>query len=236
MLKFNIFTLFPELHPGPFSFSIMQEAISNNLFNINAIDIKNYAIGKHKLIDDKIYGGGSGMLMRPDVISESLERNNINKGSKILCMSAKGKLFNQSTAKELSTLNEISIICPRYEGIDQRFIEEYDVEEYSIGNYVLSNGDISSYIVMDSIVRNIDGVLGSFDSLKDESFSLDVSDLVEYDQYTKPAIWKDRKVPEILKSGHHAQISQWKDDSSKRNTQINRPDLYSKLNNKKQYD
>lgn len=233
MIKFNIFTLFPDLYPGPFEYSIMKDAISNEIFSLNIIDIKKYAYGKHRLIDEKIYGGGCGMLMRPDVIAAALDDNNVTKGDKILCMSAKGKAFNQTVARNLAHREEISIICPRYEGIDQRFIEEYEVEEYSIGNYVLSNGDISSYIVIDSIVRNIMGVLGDPESLTSESFCIDEDSLLlEHPHYTKPAIWKEREVPEVLISGHHGLINEWRTDQSIKTTKVNRPDLHLQYINK----
>ncbi len=233
MLKFNIFTLFPEIYPGPFGYSIMRDAISKGIFELNVIDIKNYGYGKHKLIDDKIYGGGSGMLLRPDVIEDALLDNGVKKGDKIICMSAKGKKFNQRKAANLSKLNEVNIICPRYEGVDQRFIDEYEVEEYSIGDYVLSNGDISAYIVVDAIVRNLDGVLGDENSLVDESFSIDEDGLlVEYPQYTKPNIWQDREVPQVLLSGNHGEIEKWRKQQSIEYTKKNRDDLYSKYINK----
>ena len=233
MIKFNIFTLFPEIYPGPFAHSIMKDAISNQIFSLNIIDIKKYAHGKHRLIDEKVYGGGSGMLMRPDVIAAALDDNNVAKGDKILCMSAKGRIFNQNVAKNLSIYEEISIICPRYEGIDQRFIEEYEVEEYSIGNYVLSNGDISSYIVIDAIARNLIGVLGDPESLNSESFCIDKDCLLlEYPQYTKPVIWQNKTVPEVLTSGNHGLIDKWRMQESINTTKENRPDLYVQYINK----
>ncbi len=233
MVNFNIFTLFPEIYPGPFGYSIMKDAVDAGIFSLKPIDIKDYAIGKHRLIDDKICGGGSGMLMRPDVIEAALKSNNVSKGDKIICMSAKGKKFTQKIAQDLSRLNDITIICPRYEGVDQRFIDEYEVEEYSIGDYVLSNGDISAYIVIDAIVRNIAGVLGDKKSLLDESFSMDgESCLLEYPQYTKPNIWQDREVPEVLLSGNHGLIRKWQIEKSIEYTKNNRPDLYSKYINK----
>ena len=232
MLNFNIFTLFPELFPGPFSYSIMKEAIAKNIFSLNIIDIKEHGIGKHNLMDDKIYGGGSGMLMKPDVIEAALQANKISRDSKIVCMSAKGKRFDQAEAKKLSEYTNISIISPRYEGVDQRFIDKYEVEEYSIGDYVLSNGDISSYIMIDAIARNLPGVLGDPESLTDESFSMSESpNLVEYPHYTKPSNWQGLEVPEILLSGNHGLIEKWRLAKSIEYTKKNRPDLYLKYIN-----
>lgn len=224
MLRFNIFTLFPELYPGPFDYSIMKQAL-NFKFSLNVIDIKKYGFGKHNVIDDKIYGGGSGMLLRPDVLSDALEDNIDIKNSKIICMSAKGKLFDNLMSSNLSSCDqEISIICPRYEGVDQRVIDYYGIEEVSIGNYILSNGDISCYILVDSIVRNIDGVLGDNNSLIEESFNIE-GNLLEHSQYTKPSTWKGINVPDILLSGHHKNITAWRKNTSIDNTKKNRPDL-----------
>lgn len=224
MLKFNIFTLFPQLYPGPFDSSIMKEAIDSGVLSLNIIDLKNYGIGKHNLLDDKVYGGGSGMLLRPDVLSYALEDNINPSSAKIICMSAKGKLFNNKMSNELSSFNEISIVCPRYEGVDQRVIDYYNIDEVSIGNFILSNGDISCYTVIDSIARNIPGILGDEESLKEESFNLD-ENLVEYPHYTKPSSWNGIEVPKVLLSGHHLKIEKWRNEQSIDSTKRNRPDL-----------
>lgn len=224
MLRFNIFTLFPEIYPGPFDYSIMKQAL-NSKFSLNIIDIKDYGLGKHNVIDGKIYGGGSGMLLRPDVLSDALEDNVDIQNSKIICMSAKGKLFDNKMSQQLTSYDkDISIICPRYEGVDQRVIDYYDIEEISIGNYILSNGDISCYILIDSIVRNIQGVLGDDNSLLEESFNIE-GNLLEHSQYTKPSTWKGLDVPDILLSGHHKNITSWRRNTSAVNTKKNRPDL-----------
>lgn len=228
MFKFNVFTLFPELYPGPFGNSIMGQAIKSGLIAINVIDIKNYGFGKHNILDDKVYGGGSGMLMRPDVLSDALSDNISDPfNSHIVCMSAKGRLFDSQMSSNLAVINELSIICPRYEGVDQRVLDFYNITEISIGNFVISNGDISCFTIMDSISRNIPGVLGDNDSLNEESFILE-DGFLEYPHYTKPPSWNDIDVPEVLLSGHHKNIARWRNEQSLNVTKSNRPDLLKK--------
>ncbi len=232
-MNFNIFTLFPELFPGPLQKSITGAALKNNLWSFKAFNIRNYATDKHKTVDDTPYGGGSGMVLKPDVISNAIERENINK-STIYYLSPRGKPLNQELAINFSKYKEISIICGRYEGVDQRLLDEYNIEEISIGDYIISCGEIAAYVFIDAILRNIDGVLGQKNSLSEESFCLSESKyLLEYPHYTRPKSWKGREVPEILTNGHHKEIEKWRLKKSIEITKENRHDLYDKYINEK---
>jgi tRNA (guanine37-N1)-methyltransferase len=220
-LLFKIFTIFPEIFPGCLDSSVTGIALKKNLWNYQAINIRDYATDKHKIVDDEIYGGGCGMLLKPDIIANAIDANldfinNSNSKKKLIYMSPRGKLFNQKMAQDFANLEELSIICGRYEGIDQRVIEEYDIEEISMGNFILSGGEVAALPLMDAIIRNIDGVLGNKQSLKDESFSINYKNnknFLEYDQYTRPAIWRGREVPKVLRSGNHELIKKWKEEN-----------------------
>lgn len=214
-LKVKIFTLFPEIFPGILGSSIVGDALKQGLWQLEIIDIRDFGIGTRKTVDDTIFGGGSGMLIRADVLGPAIEANipEISQ-TKIIYPSPRGEVFNQKKAVELSKIKELAIICGRYEGIDERVIEEYQMEEISIGDYVLSGGELPAMVMLDAVIRNLDGVLGGDESLKEESFGNGqgsmFDNLLEYPHYTKPQIWKDRKVPEILLSGHHKNIDEWR--------------------------
>lgn len=228
-MKFKILTIFPELFPGALSFSITGAALQKNLWSLQALDIRDYAKDKHKTVDDTPYGGGAGMLLKADVIGDAIEAN---KTKKIIYLSPRGKLFNQKMAQELSKEKEIMILCGRYEGVDQRVLDEYEIEEISIGDYVLSGGEIAAYVFIDAILRNIDGVLGADESLNEESFGAKNNDefanLLEYPHYTRPQVWKGREVPEVLRNGHHKKIQEWRKEQAIAITKKNRPDLLKK--------
>ena len=236
MIKFKIFTIFPDLFPQILAKSITGEALQNNLWQIEVVNIRDYSFDARKTIDDTPFGGGAGMLFKVDVlyqaISKNINFNNCSKPPKIIYPSPRGRVFNQQMARELSIEEEINIICGRYEGIDQRVIDIFNIDEISIGDYVLSGGEIASYVMIDAILRNISGVLGADNSLHQESFGNAQSDeykyLLEYPHYTRPACFMDYKVPEVLLSGHHAKIEQWRKEQAKNITQKNRPDLYQK--------
>jgi tRNA (guanine37-N1)-methyltransferase len=230
MINFKIFTLFPELFPGPLSSSITGIAFEKKIWSHQVINIRDYATDKRKTVDDTPYGGGAGMLLKAEVIAEALEKNLINpKQEKIIYLSPKGKLFNQKIARNLAKEKEISFICGRYEGIDQRIIDEFEIEEISIGDYILSGGELACYVVIDAILRNISGVLGKEASLDQESFGskegCEFENLLEYPHFTKPAIWRGRKVPEVLISGNHQEIKKWKKKFAIELTKKVRPDL-----------
>lgn len=230
MISFKIFTLFEELFPGPLAASVTGLALKNNLWKIAAINIRNYAKDVHKTVDDIPYGSGAGMVLKPDVIASAIEAN-IKKDSrtKIFYLSPRGKVFDQKMAQELAQESEIALLCGRYEGVDERVLEEFAIEEISIGDYILSGGEIAAYVFIDAILRNVDGVLGDKASLKEESFCLQESPfLLEYPHYTRPALWRERPVPEVLTSGHHKKINDWRLKKSVELTKEKRHDLYQK--------
>ena len=231
MYEVKIFTLYPENFPGPLAGGIYGKAMSNGLWSLKTVNIRDYADDKHKTVDDTVFGGGSGMLIKPDVVAKSLDRN-INKGEKIFYLSPKGKKFNQNYAYSLSKQNGVNLICGHFEGIDDRLLSTRNIEEISIGDYVLSGGETAAFVILDSVLRLIPGVLGNKDSVKDETFE---NSLLEYPQFTKPKIWEGKSVPDILFSGDHAKIKSWRLSQSEDITRRQRPDLWEKyLKDKKQ--
>ncbi|MBU6140242.1 MAG: tRNA (guanosine(37)-N1)-methyltransferase TrmD [Proteobacteria bacterium] len=239
MINFKILTLFPELFPGPLSASITGAALAKRLWSIEAVNIRDFAFDERGTVDDTPYGGGAGMVLKPDVVANAIENSQSTKhastgsnqaqapSAKIIYLSPRGKVFNQKIAQELAKEEEITILCGRYEGVDQRVLEEFQIEEISIGDYVLSGGEIAAYVFIDAILRNVSGVLGANESLSEESFSGEFANLLEYPHYTKPAEWRGRKVPEILTGGHHAKINQWRREQAIALTKKVRPDLLS---------
>ena len=231
MYEVKIFTLYPEIFPGPLAGGIYGKAMSNGLWNLKTVNIRDYADDKHKTVDDTVFGGGSGMLMKPDVVAKSLD-GNITKGEKIFYLSPKGKNFNQNFANSLSKQSGINLICGHFEGIDDRLLSTRNIEEISIGDYVLSGGETAAFVILDSVLRLIPGVLGNKDSVKDETFE---NSLLEYPQFTKPKVWEGKSVPDILFSGDHAKIKSWRLSQSEDITRRQRPDLWEKyLKDKKQ--
>ena len=224
MLQAQIFTLYPELFPGPLNKGLYAKALSNNIWNLKVVNIRDYSSDKHKTVDDTPFGGGSGMLIKPDVLANSLDQN-IKTNEKIYYLTPKGKLFSQKLAKKLSKEKTINLICGHFEGVDQRVIDTRNIEELSIGDYVLSGGETAALIVLDSILRLIPGVLGNDQSISEESFE---NGLLEYPQYTKPQIWEKKSVPEVLLSGDHAKIKDWRLSKSEAITRDRRPDLWQK--------
>ena len=182
MLEVKIFTLYPEIFPGPLNIGIYKKAKDNKIWDLKVIDIRDYSKDKHGTVDDTPFGGGSGMLLRPDVVASALDENT-QKGEKIIYLSPKGKRFDQKVAKTLSKLNKVNILCGHFEGIDQRLLETRNIEEYSLGDFILSGGETASFVFIDALVRLLPGVLGNKDSIKEESFE---NDLLEHPQSTKP--------------------------------------------------
>jgi len=221
---FKILTLFPEIFPGPLSHSITGRALAEKKFEIEAINIREFSKNKSKTVDDKPYGGGAGMIFKPDILQRSLNfaKKKARKKTKIIMLSANGRKFDQKFAKETIKNDELIIICGRYEGVDQRFIDFNSIEEISIGDYVLSGGEIPALILIDTCVRLIPEVLGNNKSLNSESFN---NHLLEYPQYTKPLNWKELKVPDVLLSGDHKKIFDWRLKKSIEKTKKVRPDL-----------
>ena len=224
MWKARIFTLYPEIFPGPLNKGLYGKALSNKIWNLDIINIRDSAKDKHKTVDDTPFGGGSGMLIKPDVLASSIDQH-MNKSEKIFYLSPKGKLFNQKTAKSLSKEHCVNLICGHFEGVDQRLLETRNIEEISIGDYILSGGETAAFVIVDSILRLIPGILGNEESVHEESFE---NGLLEYPQYTKPQLWEEKNVPEVLLSGDHSKIKDWRLSQSEAITRDRRPDLWQK--------
>jgi len=228
MWQAQVFTLYPEVFPGPLSKGLYGKALSNNLWKLKVVNIRDAADDKHKTVDDTPYGGGSGMLLKADVLAKSLDENK-NESERILYLSPKGKKFDQNLAKELASEKSLSLICGHFEGVDERILSTRNIEEISIGDYVLSGGESAAYVVIDSILRLLPGVLGNENSKLDETFE---NGLLEYPQYTKPQIWEEKAVPDVLLSGDHNKIKHWRLSQSEAITRVRRPDLWQKYNKK----
>ncbi len=224
MLLARIFTLYPEFFPGPLEKGLYGKALAEKIWKLETVNIRDYTTDKHKTADDTTYGGGSGMLIKPDVLANSLDKN-LSSREKIIYLSPKGKLFNQELAKELSKEKTVNLICGHFEGIDQRVIESRNIEEVSIGDFVLSGGESAAFVMLDAIIRLLPGVLGNEKSVEEESFE---NGLLEYPQYTKPQIWEEKTVPDVLLSGDHAKIKDWRLSQSEAITRDRRPDLWQK--------
>ena len=224
MWKARIFTLYPEIFPGPLNKGLYGKALSNKIWNLDIINIRDSAEDKHKTVDDTPFGGGSGMLIKPDVLARSIDQH-VNKSEKIFYLSPKGKLFNQETAKSLSKEHCINLICGHFEGVDQRLLETRNIEEISVGDYILSGGETAALIIIDSILRLVPGILGNEKSVYEESFE---NRLLEYPQYTKPQLWEEKNIPDVLLSGDHSKIKDWRLSQSEAITRHRRPDLWQK--------
>ena len=229
MWKAKVFTLYPELFPGPLNSGLYKRALDKKIFSLEVINIRNYAQDKHKTVDNTPFGGGSGMVMRADILANSLDKNISDKKEPIIYLSPKGKKFDQTYAKKFLEKN-INIICGHFEGIDQRILETRNIEEISIGDFILSGGEVAAFVIIDTIVRLIPGVLGNPNSLTEETFE---RNLLEYPQYTKPQKWEEKEVPDILLSGDHAKIKDWRLAQSEDITRRRRPDLWKKYKKNK---
>ena len=224
MFLARIFTLYPDIFPGLLNQGLYGKALEKKIWDLKKINMRDYANDRHKTVDDSPYGGGFGMLLKPDVIANSLDQNVI-KGEKIIFLTPRGKVFNQKIAKEISKEKTINIICGHFEGIDQRVIESRKIEEYSLGDFVLSGGETATFVFLDAILRLVPGVIGNYNSIDEESFQ---NGLLEYPQYTKPQIWEKKSVPDVLLSGDHAKIKDWRLSQSEAITRDRRPDLWQK--------
>ena len=224
MFQAQVFTLYPEIFPGPLAKGIYGKAQNNKLWDLSVINIRDSATDKHKTVDDTPYGGGTGMLLKADVLANSLDQN-VKKGERIFYLSPKGKIFDQKLAQDLSKEKSISLICGHFEGVDERVLTTRNIEEISIGDYVLSGGETAALVVLDSVLRLLPGVLGNDKSSVDETFE---NGLLEYPQYTKPQIWEEKSVPEVLLSGDHSKIKDWRLSQSEAITRDRRPDLWEK--------
>ena len=224
MWQAQIFTLYPEIFPGPLKKGLYGKALSKKIWNLKVVNIRDSAEDKHKTVDDTPFGGGSGMLLKSDILAKSIDQN-INIGERVFYLSPKGKKFDQKIAKDLSKEKNINLICGHFEGIDERILTTRNIEEISIGDFILSGGESAAFVIIDSILRLLPGVIGNDMSKKNESFE---NGLLEYPQYTKPLIWEEKSVPEVLLSGDHAKIKDWRLSQSEAITRDRRPDLWQK--------
>lgn len=219
-LRFDIVTLHPAITEGPLSSSIMGRAIDAGIIEVNTTNIRDFGLGRHQQVDDSPYGGGAGMVMRVDVVADAVEAARGADGH-VIHLTPIGRRFDQRMAERLATMSHIVLLCGHYEGIDAR-IEAIVDEEISLGDFVMTGGEIAACAVVDAVSRLVPGVLGNASSAEDESFT---GDLLEYPQYTRPAVWREQAVPEVLLSGHHAKIDAWRHEQALARTKARRPDL-----------
>jgi tRNA (guanine37-N1)-methyltransferase len=225
-VKVTVLTLFPEILSGFFESSIMARAVAAGIIEYRLVNIRDFAADKHHKCDDAVYGGGPGMLMLPEPLGMALDSvGALDPAKRVVYLTPSGKLLSQAESERLSREKELILVCGRYEGIDQRIIDRYVDEEISIGDYVLSSGEVAALVLVDSVYRLIDGVIAG-ESLEEESFS--GSGLLEYPQYTRPELYDTLRVPEVLLSGHHAQIENWRLRKRLQKTLANRPELLAK--------
>ncbi len=222
-MHFDIFTLFPAMFEGPFSESILKRAQERDLLSIALHNIRDATTDKHHIVDDYPYGGGAGMVMKPEPIFTSIEA--VYQGGPIILLTPQGRLFNQQIARELAQEQRISLLCGHYEGIDERVSQHLVTDELSIGDYVLTGGELAAMIIVDAVSRLLPGVLTD-GSTEEESHS---NNLLEYPQYTRPPEFRGWRIPDILLSGHHEQIARWRRKEALRKTRQRRPDLFTKL-------
>ena len=230
MWKARIFTLYPELFPGPLNNGLYKKALDKKIWSLEIVNIRDHAEDKHRKVDDTPFGGGSGMVMRADVLANSLDKNIVNKKEPIIYLTPKGKKFDQTYAKKISA-NNINIICGHFEGVDERILETRNIDQVSIGDFVLSGGEIAAITIIDAVVRLLSGVIGNPNSLSEESFE---KYLLEYPQYTKPQKWEEKEVPSVLLTGDHKKIKDWRLAQSEDITRRRRSDLWEKYKKKKQ--
>jgi tRNA (guanine37-N1)-methyltransferase len=226
-LKIDVLTLFPEFFESPFSVSMMKRAIDNDIIELNLHQIRDFGLGNRRQVDDSPYGGGAGLVMKPEVITAAWEALPKTEKTQTIVMSPRGKLFNQKKAVEFAgTAEHLIIVCGHYEGIDQRFIEISGAVELSVGDYVLTGGETAALSVIDAVTRLIPGVLGNEESFKNESFTLP---LLEHDQYTMPRVFRGLAIPKVLTGGNHAKIEAWRLRNALAKTAENRPELLSQI-------
>lgn len=228
-MKVNILTLYPEMFPGYLNFSLAGKALSEKKIELNVVNIRDFSTDNYKSVDDTPFGGGAGMVLKPDVLDQAIQST--YKQGPLYYLSPRGQVFNQKKAHEFAQCDELTFLCGRFEGIDERVIEKWNIQEISIGDFILSGGEPALLTMLDATIRLLPSVMGNHDSALEESFE---NGLLEYPHYTKPQVWQGRSVPDILVSGHHAKINAWRLEQSEKLTQIRRPDLWSNyLANKK---
>ena len=225
--KAKVLTLYPDMFPGVLGHSLTGKALQEGLWGLEAIDMRMFARGKHRNVDDTPAGGGAGMVLRADVVGRAIDfadKGHARADWPVVYLSPRGKPFDQATARRLSAARGVTLLCGRFEGVDERVLEARQVEEISLGDFVLTGGEIAAQALIDATVRLLPGVLGNAESTEEESFS---SGLLEHPQYTRPAEWEGREIPEILTSGHHGNVAKWRQAQSEALTQARRPDLWA---------
>lgn len=223
--KATVITLFPEAFPGTLGLSLTGKALKDGLWQLETIDLRKHGIGKHRNVDDTPAGGGAGMVLRADVVGPAIEeaQRGARGATPLIYLSPRGRPMDQQMMETLARADGVTLICGRFEGLDERVIEHYAVQEVSLGDFVLTGGEIAAEALIDATVRLIPGVLGNAASAREESFS---SGLLEHPQYTRPAEWQGKTIPDILMSGHHENIAQWRHTQAEKITQTRRPDLW----------
>jgi tRNA (guanine37-N1)-methyltransferase len=222
-LHATVLTLFPDMFPGPLGLSLAGKALSDGVWGLTPVDIRSFAKDRHRTVDDAPFGGGAGMVMRPDVLDDAITASYPGTGP-LIYFTPRGVTLSQDRVKTLAKESRVTLICGRFEGVDQRILDARNVEEVSLGDFVLSGGELAALTLLDAVVRLLPGVVGRNESLEDESFE---TGLLEYPHYTRPDPWNGRTVPEVLKSGHHAKVSAWRREQAERVTQDRRPDLWA---------
>jgi len=222
----QVVTLLPQAFPGVLGESLTGRALKDGLWQLDTVDLRRFGEGKHRNVDDTPAGGGAGMVLRPDVMGRAIDeaRSTMPPAAPILYLSPRGRPFDQAMARGLATTPGITLICGRFEGLDERVIQHYGIQEVSLGDFVLTGGEIAAQALIDATVRLIPGVLGNADSTEEESFS---EGLLEHPQYTRPPEWKGHKIPDVLMSGHHGEIAKWRHEQAKEITRTRRPDLWA---------
>lgn len=222
----SVLTLFPEIFPGPLGHSLAGKALTDGLWSIDAVDIRSFAEDKHRMVDDTPFGGGPGMVMRADILERALESTTKSDDRRpVIYLTPRGRPIAQSRVRELAAGPGVILLCGRYEGVDERVVEARDMEELSLGDFVLSGGEPAAIALIDACVRLIPGVLGSHESPVEESFE---QGLLEHPQYTRPRVWNEREVPEVLLSGHHDKVRAWRRDQAEKTTRKRRPDMWAR--------
>ena len=221
-MRIHILTLFPNMFTGPFNESIIKRAVEGGLVNISIYNIRDHTSDKHHTVDDYSYGGGPGMVLKPEPVFDAVEAVKDGRELPVILLTPQGRLFNQAIAAEVAAKEEVILICGHYEGVDERVRQHLATDEISIGDYVLSGGEIAAMVVVDAVVRNIPGVLGSDESAGEDSHA---TGLLEYPQYTRPQNFRGWEVPEVLLSGNHAEVARWRREQSLRRTAKRRPDM-----------
>ena len=227
--KATVLTLFEEMFPGPLGLSLAGQGLKDGLWALETVDIRSFASDKHRTVDDTPFGGGPGMVMRPDVVDAAIEKVKAEKPERpLIYLSPRGRRLDQQRVRELAAGDGLVVLCGRYEGVDERVLDAHGIEEVSLGDFVLSGGEPAAIVMIDAIVRLLPGIMGSDASGDDESFE---SGLLEYPHYTRPQEWNGRKVPEVLLSGHHGKIRDWRKAQSEELTKQRRPDLWDAYEN-----